>query len=285
MGSTDMRIARTAGLTAALTAAGALALGTGGTTGALAGTQTFTIAVNPAHARPTESVTVTGSNACASSPYTVTLSYTNPDGDTSTATEDGTTTSDGTFEQPFAIPEDAVAGEPASFQASVACDSGTPTATPSSTPTETPTASQSSTPQPTSVPLGLAGPPARAAAATSTQSNVVAFTVDAWQGALSTDKAAGVPGDTVHVSGTLCYGGDVVVTFTDGEDEEEVDVALDSDRTFAGDYRLPDAPAGPYAFTAACPGTDYDDRAFVLGESVTTAPPAAPRPGVVTTTG
>jgi hypothetical protein len=253
-----MRIARTAALTAALTA---LALGTGvaGPTGALAGQPVFSITVTPDHARPSESVTVNGTNACASSPYTVTFSYTNPAGDTTTATEDGTTTSDGTFAQPFTVPENAVADEPASFQASVTCQSS-------------------------SMPLGLAGPPARAAG-TGTQSNVVAFTVNAWDGTLTTDTLAGKPGDTVHVSGTLCYGGDIVVTFTDGEDEEEVDVTLNPDHTFAGDYVLPDAPPGDYAFTAVCPGSNFDDRAFVLGASVVAAPPAAPEPGVVTTTG
>jgi 5-hydroxyisourate hydrolase-like protein (transthyretin family) len=265
-----MRIARYAALTAALAA---LALGTAvtGTPGALAGTPTFTITVTPDHARPTDSVTVSGSNACASSPYTVTMSYTNPDGDTATATEDGTTSSDGTFEQPFTVPENAVAGEPASFQASVDCSSGTPAPSESVAPSsETAAPSQS----------GFA-----LAAATGTQSNVVAFTVDAWQGTLTTDTVSGQPGDTVHVSGTLCYGGDIIVTFTDGDNEEEVDVTLNSDHTYAGDYTLPDAPPGEYAFTATCPGSDFDDRAFVLGASVVAAPPAAPEPGVVTTTG
>jgi hypothetical protein len=197
------------------------------------------ITATPDHAHLTESFTVDGTGGCATTAYTVTFTYTNHDGDPATATANGTTNGSGAFSQSITIPEAATAGEPASVQATVACQS----------------------------PL---------------TSNTLPITIDTFTGVLSLDKTTGEPGDTVTVSGTNCYGGDVVVLFTDGDAADEVAVTLDSQaHTFTGTYTLPDAPGGDYAFAAECPGSQFEDQGFALvndqpAPSPTTAPPAPP---------
>lgn len=217
----------------------------------------MTISANPTSLKPGETTTVSGSTsgpACADDGVAVTLTYTDPDGNNDTVVVNTTTDASGAFTVPVVLADDAVAGEPANVRAVIAdcTDDANSTVT----------------------------------------SNVVALTVTAHTGTLTvTDEsgaaaASGESGETVTVSGTNCYGGEVLVLFTDGTNEEEVDVDLLPDRTFSGDYVLPDAPGGSYSFVAQCPGTDYNVRAFQL-RNEEPGEPLAPRPvdGVANFTG
>ena len=228
--------------------------------------QGFSIAVPDPEVKLKEAFTVNGSGACASSPYTVTFSYTNHDGETATLDTNGTTSGEGTFSQPVTVPEAATPDQPASVQATVTCSSASPEPTPTSTSGTFATR------------LGGGG----------TTSNTVAITIQVASGVLSTDKTSGRAGTVVHVSGTNCLGDDVVVVFGNADGAEPVDVTLLPDDTFSGDYTIPNVPPGQYFFAAACPGTDYQDRAFtVLVTPGATPTPLAPVPvpGAVDFTG
>jgi hypothetical protein len=220
--------------------AAALAVTTGGPSYA-GTTASFTITVSPTSLHPGESTNVSGDTAgpaCANDGVAVTLTFTKPDGSTGTATVNTTTNASGHFDAvAVTVPDTAVAGEPASVQAVIADCSADSGNTRASDPTK--------------------------------------LTILAYEGSFTTNKGSGKPGTTVHVAGTNCWGGDVVVVFTDGANEDEVAVTLKSDKTFSGDYVVPDAPGGNYAFQAQCPGTDYAPRAFLL---VNPAKPPAPAP-------
>lgn len=209
---------------------------------------TMTIRVSPTSLKPGETATVTGETsgpACASDGVTVTLSYSAPDGTNGVASQSATTDAGGEFTVSLAVPDDAVAGEPASVSALI--------------------------------------PSCAADDDSAVTSNVVTITVTAHDGTLEiTDgsgasASSGESGELVRIAGANCYGDDVVVLFTNGDDSEEVTVFLEPDRTFSGEYVLPDAPGGSYEFVAQCPGTDFPVRAFQL-RNEEPAQPLPPRP-------
>lgn len=225
---------------------------------ASAGT-THSIAAAPTTLRPNEATTITGTSDCNSSPYTVTLTYTNPDGDPATTTANGTTDAAGEYTQPITVPETAVAGEDASVQSSItSCNGG-----------------------------GAAA------------SNMVALTIDAYEGTLAISPTSGRTGTEVTISGTNCWGDDIAIVFTDSEFDafvEVEDVTLNEDRTFTGSFTIPDdAGPGEYFFVAECPGTDFEEQPFTVTPTpgapsptpnpTPTAPPAPPVVGVVDFTG
>ncbi|MDQ1712245.1 MAG: hypothetical protein QOE45_1695 [Frankiaceae bacterium] len=211
----------------------------------------FSIAVPDSEVKLEETFTVNGSNACATAPYTVTFTYTKHDGGTATLDASGTTDGDGAFSKDVTVPEAATPDQDASVEASVTCAS----------------ASQTSTSQ-----------PFRARQAGGTTSNTVAITIQVANGVLSTNKAQGRAGTAVHVSGTNCLGNDVVVVFGNNGGAANVAVTLRPDDTFSGDYTIPNVPPGPYFFAASCPGTDYQDRAFVVLVTPGSTPRPLPRP-------
>lgn len=226
--------------------AGVLAL-TAGTLPAWAAF-TFTVSATATSLHPGDSTTVSGDTAdpaCTSDGVAVTLTYTKPDGSNGFVTQNVVSDSSGHFTTtPMTLPDDAVAGEDASVHAVIAdC-----TADPSS-------------PTKASDPLAI---------------EVVAYT-----GTFSVDKTSGKPGQTVHLAGTNCWGGDVLVLLSDGTHEDEAPVTLTAQKTFSGSYVLPDLPGGTYSFAAQCPGTDFAPVAFTLvnPKKVVTPPPApAPKP-------
>jgi hypothetical protein len=188
----------------------------------------FTFTVTPSAAHPTETVTVAGDATdpvCAGDGVTVTLYFTKSDGTTDTTSVNSTTDSAGHFTADVLVPEIAYAGQPATVT-SVINDCTPPDASP---------------------PFARAG-------------NAVDFDVLAYAGTFAISKTSGKPGQTVHFSGTNCVGGEVFVFF--GEDQ--ADATLLSDKTFSGDYVLPDAPGGTYEFGAECPGTDFTSFSFTL---------------------
>lgn len=214
--------------------------------------QNHTITADPTALRPDETTTVTGTSDCNSSAYTVTLTYTNPEGDTATATATGTTDASGEYTQAITVPETAVAGEPASVQSTIpACGSGGPAAA----------------------------------------SNTVALTINAYEGTLSASPDQGPVGTEVSITGTNCYGDDIVVVFGNEDGEIEVEnVTLNEDRTFSATFTIPeDVPPGQYAFAAECPGTDFPLEPFTVvaadDEEQEPAPPATPVGGTPTFTG
>lgn len=237
-GGASMRIRRLV----TTTAAAALVLGIAAPPATAA--PTFTISASPTSLHPGEKTTVSGSTsdpACAEDGVAVRLSFTRPNGSTGSVTVNTTTDTNGAFTADVTVPDNATADEPASVQAVIAdCTGGQTTETRSS--------------------------------------NVVKLTIEAYDGTFTTNKTQGRPGTHVHVSGTNCWGGDVSVVFTDGEQAEEVDVTLEADKTFSGDYVIPDAPGGDYAFFAQCPGTDYAPRAFLLVNPTPSPTPLPPRP-------
>lgn len=215
------------------------------------------ITASPTTVKPGETVTVTGTSDCNSSPFTVTLTYTNPEGDNATATASGTTDASGEYSQPIVVPDAAVAGEPATVTSNItSCNGGGAVAS----------------------------------------QNTVALTIDAHEGVLSVSPTSGPSGTQVTINGTNCYGGDVFVGFTDG-DEVEIEVqnvTLDEEtRAFTATFTIPgNVDPGQYAFVAECPGTDFNAAPFtVTGEDddetpvTPEAPPATPVGGTVTFTG
>lgn len=219
---------------------------------ASAGGQAHTITANPTALRPNEPTTVTGTSDCNTSGYTVTLTYTNPEGNTATVTATGTTDATGEYTQPITVPETAVAGEPASVQSNI----------PS---------------------CGVDGPAAA--------SNTVALTINAYEGTLEADPDRGPTGTSVSITGTNCWGDDIIVVFGNEDDEVEVEpVTLNEDRTFSATFVIPDGvPPGQYAFAAECPGTDFPLAPFTVvaaeEEEEEPAPPATPVPATPTFTG
>lgn len=220
------------------------------------------ISVSPTTAHPEETVTVSGTSDCPSVAYTVTLSYVNADREADTATATGTTDAAGEFTQALTFPADSYAGEPATVVASVDCSGGTQ------------------------------------------QSNVVDVLIDPYLGTFAIDPLQGDPGTEVAISGANCWGGRVMVGFGDGDGFEYLvdveGVVLLPDRTFSGTFTIPNRPAGPHAFVAECPGSDFELAPFrVLGgevdddeddddggdPGVPAAPPAGPVPGTPTFTG
>lgn len=205
----------------------------------------FPITVTPDEARPAEVVHVEGDATdpvCAEDGVAVSLHYTKPDGTLAAATVNTTTDAAGHFEADVTVPDIAVAGGE-SFVAAVIAD-----CTP---PSSTDTISRTSV----SVP----------------------FEVLAYEGEFAISKTSGKPGDVVDFAGTNCWGGAVAVFF--GEDVAEGEP--EADKTFAGEYELPDLPGGTYEFGAECPGTDYAVLSFTLVNPQ--APAAPPAPPVVRT--
>jgi hypothetical protein len=236
----------------ALAVAGAL-LSMGTVTAAHAGNTNFQIVVDDNTVYVEQTFTVSGSNACATSPYTVTFSYTDLDGHPATASASGTTTSDGTFTQDITVPEDA---EPESdtspnVQAVVNCSTAAPQ-------TGAFKASQQA----------------------GTASNQVTMTIIVASGVLSTNKASGKAGTVVHVSGTNCLGSTVdAFFFKDPNNGYIVDVTLNNQaNTFAGDFTIPNDTPGQWFFGAFCSGTDYDDRPFTLLATPGVTPSPSPTP-------
>lgn len=184
----------------------------------------------------------------------MTLTYTDPNEDTKTATATGTTDDEGGYTQLIAVPEDALPEEAASLTSSAECEGG---------------------------PL---------------VSNMVELTIVAHEGTLSINPNSGPTGTEVAISGTNCWGDDIIVGFNGDDVGAEVeDVTLNDDRTFSATYTIPaDYPAGDYEFFAACPGTDFEPQAFTITQSsapnpdpdpVDPAEPAVPVVDVVTFTG
>jgi hypothetical protein len=216
----------------------------------------FTIVVDDDTVTVEQTFTVNGTNACPNSPYTVTFSYTNEDGDPDTVSEEGTTTAEGTFEQDIVVPENA---EPESdvdpsVQASVQC-----------------TAQTTQPPNGVNVNKTTGG---------GTASNTITMHIVVATGVLSTNKTSGKAGTVVHVSGTNCLGDNVnVFFFKDANTGFLVDVTLNAQaNTFAGDYTIPNASPGQWFFGAFCTGTDYDDRPFTLLATPGVTPTASPSP-------
>ena len=239
----------------ALTAAGSLALATLPAGLAGAGTAAHSITADPTTLRPGETTTVTGTSDCNSSAYVVTISYTNPDGDPATATANGTADASGEYTQASVLPENAVAGEPATVTSNFAsCNGG-----------------------------GVA------------PSNTVNLTVNAYAGTLAVDPDEGETGTEVTITGTNCWGDDIVIAFGDGEEfpYEVEDVTLNEDRTFSATFVIPDeAGPGDYFFAAECPGTDFPNAPFTVvaaeaaeEEEEPAAPVATPVGGTPTFTG
>lgn len=215
----------------------------------------FAITVTPDEGRPGDTFDVTGDATeptCAENGVAVTLYYTRPNGTLGTTTVNTTTDAAGHFTAQLAVPETAVAGEEAFVRALIAdCN-------PPDGPSEGTRASEQ-----------------------------VDFDVLAYEGSFTISRQSGRPGQTVSFAGTNCYGGEVVVFFGDDAMEGEPE----PDRSFAGEYVLPDLPDGVYEFGAECPGTDYRVYSFRLinpeeSSGPPSAPPAAPpaRPVVGTPT-
>jgi hypothetical protein len=209
----------------------------------------FTITATPDSGHPSETTTVTGDATgptCADAGVAVTLHYSKPNGALMNLTVNTTTDSAGHFSAVLTVPDDAVASRPASITALVA------DCTPSSGPS------------------------------TGSRSSVeVAFDVLAYSGTFTTDKTTGKPGAKVHFTGTNCWGGTVDVSFGS---VHHIKATLKADKTFSGDYTLPNVAGGTYPFDAQCPGTDYAARAFTLVNPAV-PPPATPVPGQPSFTG
>jgi hypothetical protein len=216
---------------------------------ASAGQQTFSISVEPTTVELKDTFTVTGTNGCATSPYTVTFVYTRKGGD-GTVEATGTTDDSGGFTEEITVPEEATPEQPASVQATVECQ-----------------------------PVGAS----RQGAGSTQTSNTVAVNIVVADGVLSTDKTSGKAGTVVQVTGTNCLGDEVVVVFGNKTGASRVPVTLAADDTFAGSYTIPSVPPGPYFFAASCPGTDYADRAFtvLVTPGAPVVPPVAPPPAPV----
>ncbi|HVF74582.1 MAG TPA: hypothetical protein VM938_05995 [Acidimicrobiales bacterium] len=99
-------------------------------------------------------------------------------------------------------------------------------------------------------------------------SNTVDLTVAAWQGTLAVSPTSGPAGTEVTISGTLCYGDDIIIALIDSDDElvdEVTDVTLNDDRTFSASYTIPDdLDARQYDFVAECPGSDFEAAGFTV---------------------
>jgi hypothetical protein len=156
-----------------------------------------------------------------------------------------TTDSAGHFTAVLTVPANAVAGEAAEVVAFIA----------DCTPPSQPSASRSSL--------------------------AVAFEVLPFSGTFSASRSTGRPGEKVHFTGTNCWGGAVDVFFgrIGG-----IPAKLLADKTFSGDYTLPNVPGGTYQLGASCPGTAYAPRAFRL-VNPRVVPPAVPVPGTPTFAG
>ena len=210
----------------------------------------FPITVTPDEAHPGETVTVTGDATdptCSEDGVAVQLNYTKPDGTLGTVSVNTTTDVAGHFSAEIDVPDAAVAGEDASVNAVIAdCV-----------------------------------PPAEESQGTRS-SESEPFDVLAYTGDLTLSETSGEPGDVVSFAGTNCWGGETVFYF--GPDAYEGEP--DPDKTFEGEFEVPDYPDGTYEVTAECPGTDYRVLSFRLrNPRPAPAPPARPVPRRPTFTG
>ena len=118
----------------------------------------------------------------------------------------------------------------------------------------------------------VAGEPANVAASVDCSGGAqttapVTLTIEAHEGTLAVDPDEGPAGTEVTISGTNCWGDDVVVAFGDGEEFpfEVENVQLAEDRTFTATFTIPDeAGPGQYVFAAECPGTDFPVAPFTV---------------------
>lgn len=195
---------------------------------AVAGTN-VSIAAAPSTLRPGDTTTVNGTTDCASVAYTVTLTFTDPEGAAATATASETTDAAGEFTQAIDVPETAVAGEPASVQASVECSGGT----------------QGSN----TVPLTV-------------QSHEGTLDIDPTSGPTGTEveiSGTNCWGDDIAIAFT----DDQFDGFVEVED-----VTLNEDRTFTASFTIPEeAGPGDYFLAAECPGTDFEPQPFRVTEA------------------
>lgn len=199
----------------------------------------FPITVTPTTAKPSESLTVTGTAdepICAEDGVAVSLHYTKPDGTLAATTVNTTTDASGAFEAELTVPDIANAGEKAYVNAIIA----------DCTPPEEPSQGARS-------------------------SVAVDITIEPYEGELTLSKLAGKPGEVIRFTGTECWGGEATFAFGD----DTVDDEPGGTKTFTGTYTLPDAPGGTYEVSAQCPGTDYGVLSFTLVNPAV-APPAAP---------
>jgi hypothetical protein len=217
------------------------------------------INVTPTEVTPGDQFTVSGTSDCASSPYTVTLSYVHAQDGPTTATASGTTDASGEYVQQVTLPEHTTKAEPTSVEATVtSCDGG-----------------------------GAA------------ESNSVNLSVDPHEGTLTVSPTEGPTGTEVTLTGGNCWGDEVTAGFGDGEEfdysKNVTDLTLAEDRRFTGSFTIPaDAAPGDYVFFADCPGSEFAFAEFTVtartGDDGTTtppptAPPAEPVPGTPTFTG
>lgn len=194
-------------------------------------------------AKPGDPITVTGDAAtplCADDGVTVTLYYARPNGTSTSVNATAITDSAGHFSVALAVPADAPADQVAGVSAVIA-DCSSPDGT-----------------------------------HPSQYSESEQFTIVAHTGTLGVDKTSGRPGETVRVSGTSCWGGQVALYFFQTVTGSGV---VKADRTFTGSLTLPNVPGGAYGIGAQCPGTAYDAVPFTLVDPVRVAPPATPVPG------
>lgn len=218
------------------------------------------INATPTSVKPGESFTVSGTTNCPSVAYTVTFSYTNPEGATATATETGTTNAEGAYTQVVAVPEHATAFDPASVSSDAACGGGS---------------------QPSNTVTIQVEPYQGAMSATPNE------------GPVGTEVS--LSGDTCWGDDIVVVFGDDD-TFEDAI--EVTDVTLNEDRTWTASFTIPEeAGPGNYLFAAECPGTEYEAQPFRVtatdeeddegtgGGEPTAAPPAIPVGGTPTFTG
>ena len=235
------RIAFAAVATAALTAFPVAPVGAG---------TSHSITAAPTTLKPGEQTTVTGTSGCFNAAYTVTLTFTNPAGDSATATASGTTSAEGGYTQQIAVPENAVSGEPASVASTIDCSG---TATPSNT-----------------VNLEI-------------EAYEGTLTVNPTSG--ETGTTVTINGTNCYGGDVIVGFGD-----GEEFPYEVENVTLNDDKTFTGTFVIPnEAGPGEYAFAASCPGTDFPLAPFTVvagadnsggggtpPPSTTGNPPAAP---------
>jgi hypothetical protein len=193
---------------------------------------TMTLSVDPLDPRPGEPITVDGDLAddCGTGgTYRVTLTYTQPSGDTGQVVATGVLADPpfGTFSATLDVPDDAVADD--GEDESTADVSAVVTCTGTTTPVTSPTVELSIAPH---------------------------------TGVLDVQPERIDAGDPLVVSGTSCYGGEFFVVYGPAGDDwiaEEDGTSDPATRTFQAEIATdPDLPGGEYEFFAACPGTDYE---------------------------
>lgn len=216
-----------------------------------------TINPTPTALKPGDTLTVSGLTDCPNVAYTVTLTVTDPEGNDLDVTATGTTDAEGEFVQPVTVPDNAVARDPASVVASVACG-------------QEPTGSNA---------VNLQIDP-----------HLGALTPDPDEGRPGTEVAiSGTScwGGEVEVIFGDGFEFDYAVAVPD--------VTVAADKTFSGTFTVPEVDAGDYVFAAGCPGSEYEFAPFAVLDHVVgpplvvvvppAAPPAVPVPGTPTFTG